>query len=121
LAVSAGADNARVLEAVRAIRDEFDRLRDEDVSGEELKKVKDMLRGKLALGLESSDEIAEFYGFQEILKRSLRSPEETLRRLNSVTAKDVRRMAKTLLAPEKLRVALIGPSTDTKAIVSAIS
>jgi predicted Zn-dependent peptidase len=112
--VSAGSDTTRVPEAVAAIRDEFDRIRMEDVPEAELKKAKEMLRGKLALGLESSDEVAEFYGFQEILRCELRTPEETMKRIFKVTAKDIRRVARALLDPKRLYLASIGPAADTR-------
>lgn len=120
-AVSVGSDNGRVLEAVSAIRDEFDRIRDEDVPGEELRKAKEMLRGKLALGLEASDEIAEFYGFQEVLRRELRTPDEALRRILNVTQKDVRRVAQKLLSPGALYAALVGPSLDLAALEQTLT
>lgn len=114
--VAAGVDTRRVFEAVRAVSEEFERIRTEDVPDEELRKAKEMLRGKLALGLESSDDIAEFYGFQEILRREFYSPEETLRRFQRVTAKDVRRIAEKLLSPAMLYVSAVGPAFDVSAL-----
>src|SRR5581483_4188541 len=63
LDVSTGVDSARVKEVIKAILEEFERLKTERVSEEELKKVKDYITGNLFLGLESSDSIAEFYGY----------------------------------------------------------
>lgn len=115
-AVSAGSDTARVRETIAAICDEFDRICREDVPDEEIRKAKEMLRGKLALGLEASDEIAEFYGFQEVLRRKLQTPEEALRRIMSVTPKDIRRVAAKLLSPDALYAAVVGPSPDLSAL-----
>ncbi len=121
LSVAAGVDTARVEEAIRAIRVEFDRLRTEEVPAQEFAKVKEMLKGRFALGLESSDEIAEFYGFQEILKRIVRTPEEALRSIRAVTPKDVRRLARKLLSPERIRLALVGPRVDPGMLERALS
>ena len=114
-ATSAGVVNARAPEAVSAILAEFKRLKTDLVPAIELKKTKDMLAGRLMLGLESSDEIAEFYGFQEVLKKKIAAPEEVLRRMERVTAGDIRRVASELFVEGHLNLALIGPWEDANA------
>lgn len=109
LAVSAGVDNARVKEVVTAILAEFSRLKTELVPPVELKKVKDYLSGRLYLGLESSDELAEFYGFQEILREEMKKPEEMVRRMNAVTPEEIRTLAKKIFVPARLNLVAIGP------------
>lgn len=111
-AVAAGVDNARVEEAVSVICGQLSNISKEAPTERELKKVKDMLAGRLALGLESSDELAEFYGFQEVLKRTLRSPEETIKRVNGVNTKDIQRVAKKYFRTERLNLALVGPAQN---------
>jgi len=114
-AASAGVTNERAQEAVVAILCEFKRLKDELVSSEELKKVKDMISGRLVLGLESSDELAEFYGFQEILKKKTVTPEGAIQKIASVTAKDVQKVAMEIFVTGHLNLALIGPWKDERA------
>jgi predicted Zn-dependent peptidase len=109
---SAGVVNERVPEAVSAILHEFANLKHTPVPALELKKVKDMLAGRLVLGLESSDELAEFYGFQEVLRRKLRTPEEIIKRMRAVTAGDIQRVAKKIFVTKHLNLALIGPAKD---------
>ena len=111
---SAGVVNERAKEAVTAILAEFRKLGDELVSDEELKKAKDMLAGRLVLGLESSDELSEFYGFQEVLKRKLATPEEVMKKMHAVTAKDIKKVAKVIFIAKHLNLALIGPWKDEK-------
>ncbi len=118
--VSAGFDNDRVEEGVRAALVELYRLAHDGVGEDELRKVKDMIAGRFSLGLESSDEIAEFYGFQEVLRRELRSPAETLRRIERVTSRDVRATAASLFRPGALRLALVGPVRDMSVIERAL-
>ena len=109
LAASAGVVNERAQEAVKAILAEFTKLKTELVPIGELVKAKDMLSGRLLLGLESSDEIAEFFGFQQILKKNMASPEELIARMNKVTTKDIQRVAKAIFITKNLNLALIGP------------
>ncbi len=111
-AASAGVDNTRIDEVIPALLTEFARLRDELVSNEELQKVKDMIAGRLVLGLESSDELGQFYGFQQILKNEMLTPEEIIKKMNAVTAKDIRALAKKIFIEKHLNLAMIGPWKD---------
>lgn len=112
---SAGVVNERAPEAVRAIVHEFKNLKNIPVPAAELKKVKDMLAGRLVLGLESSDELAEFYGFQEVLRKKLRTPEELIKRMRAVTAEDISRVAKKIFVTRHLNLAMVGPEKDEDA------
>lgn len=112
LAIAAGVANNRMEEVVRAILAELKNLKDELVGEEELSKVKEHLVGTMYLGLESSDELAEYYGVQEILRHEFKTPKERERLVRAVTAKDVRNMARKLFVEKNLNLALIGPFKD---------
>ena len=114
LDVSAGVPLARFSEALAAILAELRRLKEEPVSANELKRVKNYLSGTLLLSLETSDSVADFYGAQEILHRPLRTPEEVLRRIGTVTGDDITRVARKYLTNARLNLASIGPQKDTK-------
>lgn len=111
-AASAGVDNTRIDEVIPALLHEFALLREELVSPEELQKVKDMISGRLVLGLESSDEMGQFYGFQYLLKKEMLTPEEIIKKMNAVTAKDIRTLARKLFVEKHLNLAMIGPWKD---------
>ncbi|MCR4327987.1 MAG: insulinase family protein [Patescibacteria group bacterium] len=108
-AVSVGADHAKVPTVVRAILDELQRACDEPIPIKELSKAKDHLIGGLLIGLETSDEVASFYGGQEIITRKLESTEEIVRNVKKVTAGDIQRVAKNLFRPELVCLSAIGP------------
>ena len=115
-AVGVGADNNRVLEVVETIIKELKRFKTEKISDAELQKAKDYTIGKMYLNLESSDEIAEFYGEQEIIEHELKKPAEVARRIKEVTAEDIQKVAKDILKTSKLNLALIGRFKDVKAL-----
>ena len=114
LAVSAGVDNKRIKEVVEVILEELRRLKDELVSEEELKKVKETLISNLILGLESSDSYAEYYGIQEILRRPVNNPQEKIKKIKAITAKDIKRVAGKIFVNKGLNLAIIGPVKDKK-------
>ncbi len=111
--VSAGVDNKRIEEVISAILDECRKLKTELVGKEELNKVKQMLIGNMKLSLESTDEIANFYGGQEVLKKEIQKIEEKAKKINAVTAQDIKKVAEDIFKNEKLNLALIGPFKDS--------
>ncbi|MEK7588457.1 MAG: pitrilysin family protein [Patescibacteria group bacterium] len=107
--ISAGVDNKRIEEVIHAVLEECRKLKNELVGDEELEKVKECLIGNMKLSLESSDDIANFYGGQELLKKEMKSAEEKATEVRKVTAKQIKDMANAIFKNEKLNLALIGP------------
>ncbi len=112
--VSVGVDNKRVPEVISAITSELKKLKEEKVSAVELKKVKDHITGSMALGLESSDSLAEFYGMQEILRKPVLNQVDIEKKINAVTSDDVRNIAREIFQNKRLNLALISPLGDKK-------
>ena len=110
--VSAGVDNKRIVEVIEAVLAECNKLKNELVRDEELNKVKECLIGNMKLSLESSDDIANFYGGQELLKKEMKNAEEKAKELRKVTAKEVQKLAREIFQDQKLNLALIGPFKD---------
>jgi predicted Zn-dependent peptidase len=108
----AGVDLKRADEAVTTIVAELRRIATERVPDEELTKARNMLKGRLVLGLEDPRSITSFGLRGTILEGEPREIPEILAGFDAVTAEDVGRLAATLLAPEKLRLAAIGPFED---------
>ena len=109
LVTQAGIDNQKVEKAISVILKEYKLVTQEKVPKEELKKAKDCTKGKMALLLETSDALASFYGFQEILKKEILTPEEIYKKIDQVTQLDILKVAKDIFQPQKLNLALIGP------------
>jgi len=114
--VYAGVDPKRVDVALRAILAELARLRDEPVTEAELRRVKEYTKGRMALRLEDTHSVASWLGGQEALLREVRELDETLARIETVRVEDVQRLARRLFAEEWLRLAVIGPQKDAKAL-----
>ncbi len=112
--ISAGVDNKRIVEVINAVLLECNKLKVEKVSEEELDKVKECLIGNMKLSLESSDDIANFYGGQELLKKELKSAEDKAGEIRAVTANQVQKLAKDIFKNNKLNLALIGPFKEEK-------
>ncbi|MFA6095861.1 MAG: pitrilysin family protein [Candidatus Paceibacterota bacterium] len=119
--VSAGVDKARVDVAIREICAELVRLKAELVDDKELLKAKDSIIGKMYLGLEASDDLAQFYASQEVNREKIRTPLDTEREIRAVTAEDVRKMAQMIFVDKNLSCAIVGPFADDSAFRAALT
>lgn len=109
LSISAGADHRRAGEVISAILEECRTIRNNAVPEKELQKTKDHIIGGLILGLETSDDLASFYGGQEVLTGKVLSPATLTDRIKKVTAQDVQGVAKAILRDKGLNLAMVGP------------
>ena len=109
LGISAGVDKAKTQIVIKAILKECQRLTEELVPEKELQKSKDHMLGNLILGLETSDDLASFYGGQEILTKQILSPKELTARIKKITAQEVRAVAKAVIKNKGLNLAIVGP------------
>lgn len=110
--VYAGVPHAKAKEVVRRIRDEFQRVGEKGISDRELRQAKDFWRGQFAISLESSDEVASFYGTRELFYKDIISPEEVMEQVEQVTREEVNAVAREVFHKQPLCVALIGPHRD---------
>jgi predicted Zn-dependent peptidase len=110
----AGTDLERVEETVEALVAELRKLRDERVPEEELRRTKELRKGRLLMGFEDSRSVAAWIGSQEATYGEIKTPEEVMAKIEAVTAEDVQDLAQELFRPDLLSLALIGPYSDPK-------
>lgn len=107
--VRAGLEKTRLDEAIGKIWSELKEIRDVPVGADELRRAKEYVRGKILLGLEDSEEIADWVAKQLLLQGKIETPEQKIAKLMAVTAKDVQAVAKDVITASRLNLALIGP------------
>lgn len=120
LVTSAGINNKKVSLVISEILKEYKRIKIEKINNAELSKAKERLRGGLILSIETSDELASFYGSQEIIKKNIIKPEDIIKEIMAVTSNDILEVANDIFKPEKLNLALIGPFKDKKPFVNLL-
>jgi predicted Zn-dependent peptidase len=111
--ISAGVNNARTKEVIGEILKECTRLKNELVGAEELAKVKSFIIGNTKLSLESTDDIANFCGVQELLKKEIKTLDEKIKAINTVTAQDIKKIANVIFTDKHLNLAIIGPFKES--------
>jgi predicted Zn-dependent peptidase len=107
-----GVDLARVDEAVTTIADQFRKIADEPVPGDELDKARSLAKGRFVLQTESPNGLLLYGLRREVLEGRAAEPEELLAGLDAVTVEDVQRVAQDVIAGEGMRLAVIGPFDD---------
>ena len=64
------------------------------------------------MGLETSDDLASFFGLQEISGRKVLSPEQEWQKIAKITPNDILKVAKEVFRSDRLNLAVIGPHKD---------
>lgn len=110
--IYAGTDLERVEETIGAIVEELRKLRDEPVPEDELRRTKELRKGRLLMGLEDSRSVASWVGSQELTYREIRTPEEVMEKIEAITVDEVQKLAHELFREDRLNLALVGPYSD---------
>lgn len=111
--VYAGVDTSKARKALDAVIKELLRFKKETVSPAELTKAKEMSKGQLALRLEDSRHVAGWLGGQEILSEKILTLEDVNAIVDGVTAADIKTLARELIDPLKMRLAVVGPDQES--------
>jgi predicted Zn-dependent peptidase len=108
LGVYLGVDPKKAVEAVQAVVAALQGFREQEVEQDELDRAKEFTKGRLRLELETTNGVAFWLTYQELLMGQIRTIEEEVKLVDAVTAADVRRVAEAVLR-EPLQMAVIGP------------
>ena len=118
--VAAGVDNARLEEAVKAILEECKKLKTGLIPEAELKKAKRAFVGNMYLNMEGSDDLGQFFGFQEIMRLKIKTPKEIEKEVKKVSAEDIQKVANEIFRNNSLNLAVIGPVRNKKKLLSLL-
>jgi predicted Zn-dependent peptidase len=106
--VYAGCAPGKAEEVLSLVRGELGVVAGGGLSDEEILRGKGMLKGSLVLGLEDTGSRMSQLGKGELLYGESLGVDELLRRVNAVSAEQVRSMAAAVLA-QPLALAVVGP------------
>lgn len=107
--IFAGVNHGKAEVAIKAIVDELKDIAKNGVKSEELSRVKEHNIGNFLLSLETSSDLAFYYGEQEVTSEKTLEPKEVIKKLKSVTKDQLARLARQILQNKNLNFAIIGP------------
>lgn len=119
--VSAGVNKQRLEEALEVILEQMKKLTTDLVQAKELVKAKEFIIGTKALGLESSSDLAEWFGFQELHHDKLVDITHFNAEIQKVTAEDIQNVARDIFTDERLNLAVVGPFKNDKTLRKILS
>ena len=100
--------NETAQEAIRIVRDEIRRMREQRVTERELNDAKDYLTGSFPLRLDTNRKVASFLAQVEFFRLGLDYPVRYAELIKKVTPEDIERVAKRYLQPDKLVMVIVG-------------
>lgn len=113
LVSQAGVSINKAEEAVKVILEEYNKVQSASwrikVQSGELRRAKEYLKGKFALGLEDSKDVAGFFVEDLLLEEKIRTPKEIVKEIEKVTLLDIKKIAQKIFVNQGLNLAIIGP------------
>lgn len=107
--IRAGVDKEKVLETLKVILHELEKIKKNGVSVGELRRAKDYFNGILKLSIEDSANLVGWYAKQLLMTNKIISPKQKLQKIKRVTCKDIQGVARQLFFKQGLNLGLIGP------------
>lgn len=104
----------RAYEAISLIRDEYEKIVREGVLKSELHKALSMLKGRIAMSLESSDNVAEMLGRRKLFLDRCEDPQKVLEQYEKVSLDQIHKVAHHIFDQKYEHLAIIGSGIDRK-------
>jgi predicted Zn-dependent peptidase len=117
--VYAAVDPANGPKAVAGLMTEIRRLR-EGVPEEELRRAKELAKGRMLLRMEDTRSVSGWVGGQEILSREILTPDDVVSRLEDVSPEGVAAVMQSVLRRDQLNLAIVGPHRSEKRFLSLL-
>ena len=108
LCIYAGTSVGKALEVVDLILLELRKLKETQLSDEELTRAKDQVKGNILMGLESSNSRMANLARQEMYFQQFFTVEEITARIDAVQSDQVQKMAQRLFDPNRIAITLLG-------------
>ncbi len=107
--VRAGVEGQKTIQAIELILKEFKAMKTNGVTPAELRRAKEYLIGQSVLALEDTMEHMLWIGESTLMRDHIRTIEETIQAVKKVRLDDIREIARAVLAPERMNLAIVGP------------
>ncbi len=122
LVTSAGVrcDKDTVNEALKLIvaaHESIAQGKDKDMLVRDVERVKQMLKGQMLLSMEDSQSVASFYGRRLLIEGDVVDIHSIIEKVQNITVDQVIHEAQSIVHDERLRMAIVGPFTESDIII----
>jgi predicted Zn-dependent peptidase len=112
-AIYAGVDPEKVATAAAAILEEIFQIR-QGITAAEVTRAKELSKGRLYLRFEDSQNVASWYGSQEILMRRILDIDDVISIVDAITIDELKEVAEQVMTNSGLNLAVVGPVKEDK-------
>jgi predicted Zn-dependent peptidase len=112
--IYAGVNNLKAEEALKVILSEIMKIKHDGVTPYELQKAKDYAEGRMVMGLENSQTVAQAFAWPVLFENKILTPEDELAKIKAVTLEDIQQVASEMFQENKMNFAIIGPFKDAE-------
>jgi predicted Zn-dependent peptidase len=119
--ISAGVNRESLAETIRVCLHEAFRMANEPVPEEELRKAKDHSVGRFRLSLETAHSLGQRHGELLLTRGEIESIETVVQRIEAVSAEDIQRVARRVIARSALHASVVGPKIDDDEVARALA
>jgi predicted Zn-dependent peptidase len=109
--IYAGVDPGKTQTALAAILEELSKVR-QGIAASELTRAKELSKGRLYLRFEDSQNVALWYGSQEILLQQILDIDDVISIVDAITIDQLQEVARKILTDGGLNLAVTGPSEE---------
>jgi predicted Zn-dependent peptidase len=106
--IYAGVDPQKIETAVAAILEELSKIK-QGIADGELTRAKEMSKGRMHLRFEDNQNVALWYGSQEILLQQILDIDDVISIVDAITLDELKEVAKEILTDNGLNLAITGP------------
>jgi len=106
--IYAGVDPEKIETAVAAILEEISQIK-QVITATELTRAKELSKGRLYLRFEDSQNVALWYGGQEILMQQILDIDDVISIVDAITIDELKEVAQEILTESGLNLAVTGP------------
>lgn len=118
-AIYAGVDTNKAETAIATIVEEMAKLRQE-ITADELRRAKELSKGRLQLRLEDSQNMALWLGGQELLRREILDMDAVISIIEAITGDELKQVAHEILVDNGLNLAVVGPVKDEEPLLNLL-
>jgi predicted Zn-dependent peptidase len=112
--VYAGTSPKQISQVLALVSEEFQRVKQDGFTPQEIARAKTQLKSELLLGLESMRNRTARNAYGELFYGRQLTVEEIVHDIDAVTGEQVRVLANELLLPQYLSTVVVGPATELK-------
>ena len=113
--IYAGVDPEKVEIALVAILEELSKIK-QGIPASELTRAKELSKGRLYLRFEDSQNVALWYGSQEILTQRILDIDDVISIVDAITIGELKEVAKEILTDKGLNLAVTGPVKENSLV-----